>query len=483
MSPSLLLIFLVGYFVVLLAISHFTSKKADNKAFFSAGKSAKWYVVAFGMIGTSLSGVTFISVPGWVGSSQFTYMQVVLGYLVGYWIISGVLLPLYYKMGVTSIYQVLERRIGKEAYKTGAWFFFISRVLGASFRLYLVCIVLHEFAFSHWNIPFIVTVMISILLIWLYTHKGGMNTIIWTDTLQTLFMLGAVGLTLFVIANETGLGISGIWAETKSLGLSNWLVTDDINSSKHFIKQFVGGALIALTMTGMDQDMMQKNLSCANVKDSQKNMLSFSAVLVFVNFVFLLFGAALLVYANQTGITLPEKTDQIFPTIALSGELGMVVAVLFILGLVAAAYSSADSALTALTTSFYLDILGKDENVENKKERNRVHILVSVILLIVIWAFSQLNNKAVIDELLSVAAFTYGPILGMFCYAIWRKKMLAGAGVVVACLLAPTITYGLKYWSLQNPTGYQFGYELLAINGALTYLFLWVNEKVKGELK
>ena len=470
MSAGLLITIMLGYFLLLVVIARFTSGEGGNAAFFKANGKAPWAIVAFGMIGTSLSGVTFISVPGWVTDTGFGYMQVVLGYLVGYWLIAGVLLPLYYRSGITSIYQVLERRIGPAAYKTGAVFFFISRVLGAAFRLYLVCMVLHEFALKEMGIPFAATVGLSIAFIWIYTYRGGMKTIIWTDTLQTLFMLSAVGITLTVVMGELDMGLGALWNEAKQMGLTSFGQWDEPLKADHFWKQFLGGALIALTMTGMDQDMMQKNLSCRSLGDSQKNVLAFSTVLVGVNMVFLLFGAALLVFAGQAHISLPAETDQIYPQLALSGSLGMAAAVLFVLGLTAAAYSSADSALTALTTSFYVDILGfpEEDSKKNRVKRQWVHVLISVVLLLVILVFSILKDQSVIHNLLVVAGYTYGPILGMFVFSlIWRNRQVADRMVPVFAIVAPLATYFIKTNSENWFGGYVFGYELLAVNGLL----------------
>lgn len=480
MSSSTLIAVIGIYFLVLFAIAYFTGRNADNQTFFLGNKKSKWYLVAFGMIGASLSGVTFISVPGWVGDSQFGYMQVVLGYLAGYIVIAYLLMPIYYRLNVTSIYTYLETRFGVSAYKTGAFFFLISRILGASFRLYLVVSVLEAFVFN-WEIMLLgvdisyeVTVLISILLIWLYTFRGGIKTIIWTDTLQTLFMLISVILTVIFISRE--LEFINVFETVKNSDYSKIFFWDDINAKNHFIKQFIGGMFIAIAMTGLDQDMMQKNLSCANVKDAQKNMISFAGVLVFVNLLFLSLGALLFIYSEKMGITIPEKTDHLFPEIALNGNLGIGVGILFILGLIAAAYSSADSALTSLTTSFCVDFLGVEKKSEKEKKRTRiqVHVIMSVVLFFVIIIFNRLIEDSVIEELLKVASYTYGPLLGLFAFGIFTKRKLELAWVPIIALIAPLFAYMMGESAPYLLNGYIVGLELLLINGILMFLGLWL---------
>ena len=400
-----------------------TGKNDSNVDFFKAGKQSPWYLVAFGMIGASLSGVTFISVPGWVDASQFSYFQVVLGYMVGYVVVAFVLLPVYYKLNLTSIYEYLFQRFGFVSHKTGAFFFFVSRVLGAAFRLYLVAIVLQQFVFNEWNVPFEITVMISILLIWIYTFRGGIKTIVWTDTLQTLFMITAVVLSIYFITDSLGWSFTEFLASDELKSYSTIFNTDNILEKNYFLKSFFGGLFITICMTGLDQDMMQKNLTCKSLKDAQKNMLSFSIVLTFVTFLFMLLGALLFIYAKKNNIAIPlldgkPKTDLLFPEIALNSGLGITLGITFILGLIAAAYSSADSALTSLTTSFCVDILDlKDKSEhEQKSIRKKTHIGMSVLLVVVIIAFKYILNSNVIDSLLTVAGYTYGPLLGLFCF-------------------------------------------------------------------
>tara|TARA_B100000787_G_C16180743_1_gene291653 strand:+ start:263 stop:1735 length:1473 start_codon:yes stop_codon:yes gene_type:complete len=477
MSPLIIILFILGYFAFLIGISYFTtSKNNSNEAFFTGNRQSPWYIVAFGMIGTSLSGVTFISVPGWVATSQFSYMQMVLGYLVGYLVIGLVLMPLYYKMNLVSIYSYLESRFGFRAYKTGAWFFLISRVLGASFRLYLVAMVFQLAIFKplNWDVPFFVTVLLTILLIWLYTFRGGIKTIVYTDTLQTLFMLTAVGVTLYVVGNELNLaGEYGLIETIANHEYSQIFFFDDWKSGKFFWKQFLAGTFIAIAMTGLDQDMMQKNLTCRNLRDAQKNMFWFSTSLVLVNLLFLTLGAVLYIFISQQGIPLPEKADYLYPMLAVGGYLGPVVGMLFILGLIAAAYSSADSALTALTTSFCVDILGIERKnfLNPAKTRKLVHVGMSIVLLIVITGFQMINNESVIKSLFIAAGYTYGPLLGMFAFGILSKKEANDRWIPLICIISPIFCYFLKDFSLKL-FDYTFGFELLILNALLTILGL-----------
>jgi len=485
MTATQILLLIAAYFGLLILISYFTGKEDSNDAFFKANKSAPWYLVAFGMIGASLSGVTFISVPGWVAGSQFSYMQVVFGYLAGYLVIAFVLMPIYYKLNVTSIYQYLENRFGTISYKTGAFFFFISRVLGAAFRLYLIAIVLQKFVFDAYGIPFVVTVSISILLIWLYTFKGGIKTIIWTDTLQTLFMLSALIVAVYLITDKLNWSFTDFLASEELTRYNKIMFTDSILAKSHFIKSFLGGMFIAICMTGLDQDMMQKNLSCKTLKDAQKNMLSFATVLIAVNFVFLLLGALLFIYAEKYNISIPTldgktKTDLLFPEIALNGGLSISLAIFFLLGLIAAAYSSADSALTALTTSFCVDFLGieKREEQDRKSLRKRVHVLMSILLIVVIVIFKYVLDSNVIDNLLKVAGYTYGPLLGLFAFGIFTKRSIKDHLSWLVALVALSLSFIIGNIPSENLGGYVIGYELLIINGILTFIGLWfISEK------
>jgi Na+/proline symporter len=481
MSPVLLLSVILLYFLVLILVSLRTSRGADNDSFFIGNRKSPWYVVAFGMIGASLSGVTFISVPGWVGSSQFTYMQMVLGYLVGYFVIANILMPLYYRLNLTSIYTYLESRFGKASYKTGASFFLLSRVIGASFRLFLVANVLQFTVFQNWGVPFFVTVLVTIVLIWLYTFRGGIKTIVWTDSLQTFSMLLAVVISVILIGRQMDLDFKTMVNLIKESEYSRIWIFDDWKSEYHFFKQFVGGAFIAIVMTGLDQDMMQKNLSCRNIKEAKKNMYWMSISLVPVNFLFLSLGALLFIFAGQLNITVPEQTDNLFPLIATGGYLPQVVAILFIIGLVAAAYSSADSALTSLTTSFTIDILEADKrHVQNlKKIRVSVHVLLSFVLMLVILIFKAINNENVIAAIFTVAGYTYGPLLGLYAFGLFTRKKVKDRWVPLVAILSPIFTYIINIHSEALLWGYIFGFELLLVNGLFTFLGLLIVSRAK----
>ncbi|MEK6155007.1 sodium:solute symporter [Flavobacteriaceae bacterium 3-367] len=481
MTASHILLLIGGYFLLLLLISYFTGKNDSNADFFKAGKQSPWYLVAFGMIGTSLSGVTFISVPGWVESSEFGYMQVVFGYLVGYFVIAYLLMPIYYRLNVTSIYEYLGQRFGPTSYKTGSFFFFISRVLGASFRLFLVAIVLQQFVFDAWNVPFEVTVVLSIVLIWIYTFRGGIKTIVWTDTLQTLFMLLSVGLSIYFINEKLDWSFSEFLASDELKQYNTILFTEDFFARNHFLKSFFGGMFITICMTGLDQDMMQKNLTCKTLKDAQTNMVSFSLVLVVVNFFFLLLGALLFIYAAKFDIAIPlmdgeAKADLLFPEIALNSGLGIAVAATFMLGLIAAAYSSADSALTALTTSFCVDFLGIEKRPEpnQKKLRKKTHIGMSALLVVVIIIFKYVLDRNVIDGLLTVATYTYGPLLGLFAFGIFTKYKIRDAYSWVVALISVALIVMIANIPSDWLGGYVVGYELLPINGLFTFIGLFL---------
>lgn len=474
MSPTLILCIIAAYFVVLFVIGKITSKGADNASFFIGNKNSPWWIVAFGMIGTSLSGVTFISVPGWVGTSQFSYMQMVLGYLVGYTVIATVLMPLYYRLNLTSIYTYLDDRFGRYSYRTGASFFLLSRTIGAAFRLYLVAGVLQLTIFDAWGVPFVATVIGTIVFIWLYTYEGGIKTIIWTDTLQTLFMLLAVVLTVGIISQELGFGFSEMASTIRESDYSKIFFFEDVHHPKYFWKQFMAGAFISIVMTGLDQDMMQKNLSCKNIGEAQKNMFSFSIVLVFVNLFFLALGALLFLFAAAKGISIPEKTDDLYPLLATDGSLPIIVGVLFILGLVAAAYSSADSALAALTTSACVDILDVEKKPKNEqvKLRKKVHIAMSAILVLTIMIFKWVNDESVISAVFRVAGYTYGPLLGLYAFGLFTKLNVRDKLVPIICIASPVLTYVINANSEAWLGGYKFGFELLILNGAITFIGL-----------
>ncbi|TLF43117.1 sodium:solute symporter [Maribacter aurantiacus] len=484
MTASHILLLIGSYFALLLLISYFTGKNDSNEDFFKAGKQSPWYLVAFGMVGASLSGVTFISVPGWVDASKFSYLQVVFGYLVGYFVTAYVLLPIYYRQNLTSIYEYLDSRFGFVSYKVGAISFFVSRVLGAAFRLFLVAIVLQQFVFDAWNVPFEITVTLSILLIWIYTFKGGIKTIVWTDTLQTLFMLVSVGLSIYFILNKLEWSLGDFLQSEELAKYSQTFVLDDLFAKNHFLKSFIGGMFVTICMTGLDQDMMQKNLTCRNLKEAQKNMVSFSFVLVFVTFLFMLLGALLFIYADKYQIEMPlmdgqQKTDLLFPEIALNSGLGITVAITFMLGLIAAAYSSADSALTSLTTSFCVDFLGtaKKSEVAARKIRRRTHIGMSILLILVVITFKYVLDRNVIDGLLTVASYTYGPLLGLFAFGIFTKHQIRDNFAWVVALVSVLIIIGLAKIPTHYLGGYEFGYELLPLNGLITFIGLWLIRK------
>ena len=463
MSPILIIAIIIAYFLMLISISFLTGKSDSNEAFFLGNKQSPWYVVAFGMIGASLSGVTFISVPGWVESSQFSYVQMVMGMTAGYFVIANVLMPIYYRLNLTSIYGYLGQRFGNSSHKTGAFFFLLSRTIGASFRLYLVANVLQFAIFEDLNVPFWLTVTITILLIWIYTFRSGIKTIIWTDTLQTLFMLLAVGVSIWLITDDLGWGLTDLYTNISDSDYSQVFFWQ---GKQHFLKQFLFGAFLAIVMTGLDQDMMQKNLSCKSLKEAQKNMYSFSFVLIIVNIFFLALGALLYIYAEKNGIAF-HKADDLFAAVALKGNLGVGVGIFFILGLIAAAYSSADSALTSLTTSFCVDFLAieKKSSKEQILTRKWVHVGFSVLLVIAILIFKAINDDSVVSALFKVAGYTYGPLLGLFAFGIFMKQKIHDNFVPLVAVISPVACYFLQLYI-------PFGFELLMFNGLITFLGL-----------
>ena len=473
MQPTTILLLIAGYFITLMLVSYFTGKGGSNDDFFKASKQSPWYLVAFGMIGASLSGVTFISVPGWVEASQFSYFQVVLGYTLGYAVIGLVLLPLYYRLNLTSIYAYLGGRFGINSYKTGASFFLLSRVVGASFRLYLVANVLQLLVFDSMNVPFWVTVTITILLIWLYTFKSGIKTIVWTDTLQTLFMLTALGVAIYFLSSDLGLSPTGLFNFIAESDMSQIFFFEDWKSKDFFFKQFISGAFIAIVMTGLDQDMMQKNLTCRTLKDAQKNMFWFTMVLTVVNLVFLALGVLLTVYARNNGIE--ASKDDLFPFIATQSGLGFGIAICFILGLIAAAYSSADSALTALTTSFSIDILDIENKYTEAKQiaiRKKIHIAASLAIILVIIGFKYIiADESVIAKLFVFAGYTYGPLLGLYAFGLFTNWNVRDKIVPAICVAAPILAYVISELTLTY-LNFEFGFFILILNGLLTFLGL-----------
>ena len=493
LSPLALLAVVGGYFAVLIAVGYFTAGRGDGEAFFKGGRSSPWYLVAWGMIGASLSGVTFVSIPGVVGAGglnqQYAYMQVVLGYILGYVAIAGVLLPLYYRLGLTSIYGYLAQRFGESSYFTGAGFFQLSRVIGASFRLYLVAIVMDAFVLGPLGVPFWVTVAVTLALIYAYTFKGGIQTVVYTDTLQTTVMLLAVGIAVYSIVTRLGVGLGDIPALVSESGLDQtFFFGGGWSDPNNFFKQFLSGALITVVMTGLDQDMMQKNLTCRNLGDAQKNVMSLSILLVPINLLFLTLGILLYVYLQREGLIVPYANaittagDRAFPSVALL-QIGPAAAVTFLLGLVAAAYSSADSALTSLTTSFCVDFLGfereerswafaKTEN-ETRRARSLVHVGFAVVLFLTILVFYALSDLSVINKLFTWAGYTYGPLLGMFAFGLTSKRAVWDRWVPVVCVASVLLTVLVNANSEAWFGGLELGFLVLAVNGAITYVGMW----------
>lgn len=501
MTSGLLFTFVIGYFLFLLVVAWITSRNSNNESFFIGNRNSNWMLVAFGMIGTSLSGVTFVSVPGTVGGSGFAYFQVVIGYFLGYLVIAYVLLPLYYRLNLTSIYNYLQQRFGMVSYKTGALFFIFSRVLGATARLYLVINVLQIFILKEMNIRFEVATFVILLMILLYTYEGGVKTIVFTDTLQTTFMLLGLIVCIIYVMNNMGHSFSSTLHELNVRGLTRIFETD-VNSSGFFLKQIIGGMFITITMTGLDQEMMQKNISVKNLKDSQKNMMTFSTIMALVNFLFLFLGGLLILFASKNGISVPP--DDLFPTAALH-HMPTAVSIIFIIALISALFPSADGALTALTSSFCIDILGLKRNAEwgeEKKKRIRLttHFSFAFIFFLVVMGFKLVDNKSIIDVILKIAGFTYGPLLGLFAFGILSKRSIRDRLSLVICLLAPTIILGIDlinniqwYQPQLNLDGawvenikslshaifrdFKIGYELLIYNGLLTYAGLMLISK------
>jgi len=483
MSPISILLILMLYFGILMLVSVITSKKnTGNDAFFLGNRQSPWWVVAIGMVGASISGVSFVSVPGMVGKIDFTYMQTVFGFFFGYLIIARVLLPLYYKLNLTSIYTYLEQRFGKRAYKTGASFFLLSKTVGAAARLYVVALILQTLVFDAWNIPFVFTVTGIILLIWLYTFRSGIKTIVWTDTLQTIIMVAALVLIIVELMQQLGLNTSELRAAIVETQHSRIFVFDDWHSKQHFVKQFFSGIFIAVVMTGLDQDMMQKNLSCRNLKDAQKNMYWYGFSFIPVNLLFLILGAMLLTFATQLNVAVPVSADEILPFFA-SNYLGKTVLVLFVTGMIAAAFSSADSALTALTTSFSVDILGiqHKDKIKAQGTRKWIHIGISVLFILIIIVFKAINNKSIIDTIYILVSYTYGPLLGLYSFGLFTKLKTNDKAIPYIAVLSP-IVCGILNHSAKTFWGYAFGYELLMLNGFLTFAGLWIFRKKKNDV-
>ncbi len=474
MTSTLALIILVIYFVILIAISFYTARGADTTTFFTANRQSPWYLVAFGMIGTSISGVTFVSVPGAVGKIQFSYFQVVLGYAVGYWVIATILMPMYYRLNLISIYGYLEKRFGFWSYKTGSAFFLLSRTIGSAVRMYVAVQVLQLAIFDSLGVPFEVTVLIAMALIFVYTFKGGVKTIIITDTLQTFFLLMALVLTIYLIGKQLDLGLGDLFSTVRDSKYSKIFVWDWANKH-HFVKDFLSGAFIAIVMTGLDQDLMQKNLTCKSIGEAQKNMFWFYVVLVFVNLLFLSLGVLLYIYSEKMGIPIPLKTDDLYPSLALGNQFGTLAAVTFLLGITAATYASSDSALTALTTSFCIDFLNIEKYEESKRQRLKhyVHIGFTIVFIIVIIIFRALNSQEVISAVFSIAGYTYGPLLGLFAFGLYLKRPLKDKLVPFVCIASPFLTYFIEEFTKAS-FNFEFGFSKLMLNGLITFIGLWL---------
>ncbi|MDR0834951.1 MAG: sodium:solute symporter [Candidatus Symbiothrix sp.] len=481
MNPTILLLIIAAYFALLLGISFLTSRKADNATFFTGNRRSPWYIVAFGMLGASLSSVTFVSVPGMVGASGMTYMQMVLGFLLGYAVIAFVLLPIYYRLNVTSIYSYLDNRMGKNTYKTGAGFFLLSRTIIAAVRLYVAVMILQTYVFDAWNIPFALTAAAVLLLIWLYTHKSGIKTLVWTDFMQTFFLIVALIIILWQVTRGLHLDFSGVVASIKDSPHAHIFVFDDWHSRQNFFKLFISGAFVTIAMTGIDQEMMQKNLSCKNLREAQKNVCSYSLLFLPVNFLFLCLGILLLNYAAANGIALPESGDAILPMLVIANQFGTVVIVFFVIGIIAVTFASADSALTGLTTSVCVDMLDVAKYKEKKAQKIRlgVHFAISLLFIGIMLLFKAINNTSVLDAIYTIASYAYGPLLGLFAFGILTKYAVKDKWVPLVCILSPIFCWIININSVQWFNGYQFSYELLIMNATFTFAGLLIIKKKK----
>lgn len=467
----IILITVIAYFGFLFFISRLTTRTSNNDTFYRGNRRSPWYMVAFGMVGASISGITFVSVPGMVLAGDMTYLQMCIGFIFGYFLVALVLLPVYYRLNLTTIYSYLRQRLGERAYKTGASFFLLSKTIGAAVRFYVVCFLLDTFVLSSLGVPFAITVIVMVVLIWLYTRKGGIKTLVWTDTFQTLCMFTALVLIIYHVISALDMtpleAITAIQADSHSriFEFNDWV------SRQHFVKQFLSGIFVVLVMTGLDQDMMQKNLTCKTLKDAQKDMCTYGFAFVPVNLLFLSLGVLLMFLAHQQGIALPEKSDDLLAMFAATGALGNAVVVLFTIGVVAASFSSADSAMTALTTSFCVDVIGKEHD---EKLRKRVHLAVAVVFVVFILAFRIINSTSVIDAIYILCGYTYGPLLGLFAYGLLTKRRASDKYVPYVCVVSPVLCFTLdmvaqRFWD------YHFGYELLMINGLITFSGLWIS--------
>ncbi|MDR2496716.1 MAG: sodium:solute symporter [Tannerellaceae bacterium] len=486
MNGLWVLLIIAIYFAALLIISRITGGKdgGSNDAFFLGNRQSPWYIVSISMVGASLSGVTFVSVPGMVRSIDMTYMQTVLGFFVGYIVIARVLLPLYYNLRLTSIYAYLGKRIGPCAHLTGTSFFLLSKMIGAAARFYLVAVILQTYVFDAWGVPFAVTTLVSVALVWAYTFRGGIKTIVWTDTVQCICFIGMLVMIICSVGQRLGLDAGGLLRTISTSAHFRIFEWSDLHSTQHFAKQFVSGIFITIVMTGLDQDMMQKNLSCRNLREAQRNMYTYGFLFTPVNFLFLCLGLLLLTLASQQGITLPSSSDDILPMFCAGDMLGGAMPVFFAIGIIAAAFSSADSALAALTTAFCVDILRIEKEADEgraRRIRRRTHVVVAVVFALIILAFKALNNRSVIDAIYMIASYTYGPLLGLFTFGLFTRRRPVDRRIPVVCILSPIVCFALSMW-VERRFGYTFSYEMLMINAAITFAGLWIGSE-KGGMK
>lgn len=470
---------LFAYFLILLFISHVTGRRADNSTFFSGNRRSPWYMVAFGMIGASISGVTFVSVPGMVLTSDMTYIQTCIGFIFGYFAVAFILLPVYYRLRLTTIYSYLDRRLGRQAYRTGAAFFILSKVVGSAVRFYVVCAILQRFVLDALGVPFVVTVVAMVGLIWLYTRRGGIKTLVWTDTFQTLCMFAALILIIYNVARHLGMSMGEAADMVAADSHSRIFVFDDWMTKQNFWKQFLSGIFIVIVMTGLDQDMMQKNLTCKSLREAQKDMCTYGFAFVPANLLFLSLGVLLVALASKEGVALPASGDELLPMFAATGQMGMAVVVLFTVGVVASSFSSADSALTALTTSCCVDLWSRPDD---EKLRRRVHFGVSVAFVVFILLFRSLNSTSVIDAIYVLCSYTYGPLLGLFAYGLFTRRGVSGRLVPWIAVASPVVCFAVDSLS-KTAFGYTFGYELLMLNGLLTFAGLWITGRKETDVK
>ncbi|MCI7688408.1 MAG: sodium:solute symporter [Prevotella sp.] len=465
------------YFALLMLVSRLTSRRSDNDAFYRGNRHSPWYVVAFGMIGASISGITFVSVPGMVANADMTYMQTCLGFILGYFAVAFILLPVYYKHNLTTIYSFLQKRLGNRSYRTGATFFLLSKMTGAAARFYVVCFILHRFVFADMGVPFALTAVAMVALIWLYTRRSGIKTLVWTDSLQTLCMFAALILIIYNVVDDMGMSVGEAVRAIVADSHSRMFVFDDWMSRQNFWKQFLSGIFIVIVMTGLDQDMMQKNLTCKSLADAKKDMCTYGFAFVPANLLFLALGVLLMMMLGRYGMQMPAKGDDLLPMFAASGMLGNGVVVLFTIGIVAASFSSADSALTAMTTSFCVDMCGKPDD---ERLRKRVHVCMAVVFILCVLLFELVNSQSVLDAIYTLCGYTYGPLLGLFAYALITKRGVNDRAVPAIAVASPVICFAAD-WLTSHYTSYRFGYELLMLNGLLTFIGLWATSLKAGK--